>query len=405
MPDILSQGRDREPRPWPRRVAAIAALLLVAVAIVTHLPRHRHAAARPGRAAATGTSGPLSVSATGPAVAGLSGEPVGVAGPTLPWPGSLRLPVTGAQPAWFWPATGHLQRIGGLPRDGSGYSFTRVGGGWAVQPGSAVRPGCGSCAGAPVPVYFLGDRARSVTPVGTADAVAPAAVAGALWLTSYPPGADMSTAAGTAREVSAAGQPPGPPVRLPAGYRIYQATGRGLLLAPVIQRPGATADRLWDPSAARTVRTFSGVIAASAGKIAWATRCAPLCRVHVLDLATGRDTVVGLPGASSAANAAFSPNGKSLALEVSLYNGTDNGALATQLVVASAASGRLTVVPQTFASSDALAGFGWPADSHALVAELSFTTKLELTSWRPGAARLAVAVVRPGQDSVSLIVG
>jgi hypothetical protein len=127
--------------------------------------------------------------------------------------------------------------------------------------------------------------------------------------------------------------------------------------------------------------------------------------VHVLDLATGRDTLTGLPGASSAANAAFSPDGKSLAIEVSLYSGTDNGALATRLDVAAVASGRLTAVPQTFASSDALAGFGWPAGSRALVAELSFTTKLELTSWRPGATRLALAVVRPGRDPATLIVG
>jgi hypothetical protein len=36
---------------------------------------------------------------------------------------------------------------------------------------------------------------------------------------------------------------------------------------------------------------------------------------------------------------------------------------------------------------------------------MSFTTKLEVTSWRPGAARPAVAIVRPGQDPASLIVG
>ena len=40
MPDILGQGGDREPRPWPRRVAVVAVLLLAAVLIVIHLPRH-----------------------------------------------------------------------------------------------------------------------------------------------------------------------------------------------------------------------------------------------------------------------------------------------------------------------------------------------------------------------------
>ena len=94
----------------------------------------------------------------------------------------------------------------------------------------------------------LADRAQSVTPVGLADAVAPGA-AGTLWLTSYPPGADPRTAAGTAREVSIAGAPLGPQLRIPAGYLIEQATDRGLLLAPVAPRPGTMAYRLWDPGA------------------------------------------------------------------------------------------------------------------------------------------------------------
>ncbi len=244
-----------------------------------------------------------------------------------------------------------------------------------------------------------------MTRVGTADQVAPGATAGAVWLTSYPPGTDMSTAAGTAREVSVAGALRGPQLTLPPGYGIRQATDRGLLLAPVLGRPGATADMLWNPGAPRHSRTFAGVIAASASRIGWVSRCAPLCQVHVLDLATGQPTLVRLPGASSAANAAFSPDGSSLAVEVSFYNGSDGGELAVQLDVASTASGHLTVVPGTWASSDALAGFGWPAGTGTLVAELSFTNGLELTSWRPGAARSAAAVVRPGQASDTLVVG
>ena len=186
---------------------------------------------------------------------------------------------------------------------------------------------------------------------------------------------------------------------------IDQATDRGLLLAPVTQRPGPPAYTLWDTAGAQPGRTFPGVIAASAGEIAWAPACDPLCRVQVLDLATGRRTTLALPGVSSAANAAFSPDGDFLALEVSFYNGGDDGALATQLDVASVASGRLTVVPGTWASSDALVSFGWPVGGDSLIAELSFTTKVQVTSWRPGATRLAVAGIRPGPDSASLIVG
>jgi hypothetical protein len=115
--------------------------------------------------------------------------------------------------------------------------------------------------------------------------------------------------------------------------------------------------------------------------------------------------VVRLRPASSAASAAFSPDGDFLALQVIYSSGGDSGSSATELEVAAAATGRLTMVPGTSASSDALVGFGWPAGTDRLVAELSFTTKVQVAAWRPGAARLAVAVIRPGQTSAAMIVG
>jgi hypothetical protein len=76
-----------------------------------------------------------------------------------------------------------------------------------------------------------------------------------------------------------------------------------------------------------------------------------------------------------------------------------------RLEVASVPSGRLTAVPGTFVSSDALVGFGWPADSDSLVAEFIFTTKAQLASWNPGDSRLAVTVIPPGPGQASLVVG
>lgn len=402
MPDILSQGGDREPRAWPRRVAAVVVLLAVTAVIVQRLTSHPPAAARASQAATS-----ASPAASAPPGTGLPAGASGIAGPTLPWPATLRVPATGAQPEWFWPATGRAQPIVGLPRNNPGYAFTRAGGGWAIQPAAPPRPwpaGHGP-GGVPPPVYYLADGARSVTGIGTADLVAPAATPGDLWLTSYPPGTGSTAAAGTAREVSVTGAPAGPQVRLPAGYMIDRATVRGLFLVPEVRRPGATADKLWDPAAPRASRAFSGVIATNATEIAWVTGCARLCQVHVLDLATGRDTVVRLPGVSSAASAAFSPDGAFLALEVTFYGGSDDGQIATQLDVASTATGRVTALRSSYASSDALAGFGWPSGSRTLVAEMSFTTRLELAAWRPGAARLAVAVVEPGQNTATLVVG
>ena len=110
------------------------------------------------------------------------------------------------------------------------------------------------------------------------------------------------------------------------------------------------------------------------------------------------------PG-NSAMSGAFSPDGSLLALQMSFGNTGDGGDLAMQLEVASTTTGQLTLVPGTSVSSDALVGFGWPTSGDRLVAEFNFTTKTQLASWSPGAARPAVTVVRPGPDQAALVLG
>jgi hypothetical protein len=416
MRDILSQGKEHEPGPWARRVprllAVAVAVVLAAVLIAVHLPHHAQAPARSrhhGASAAAAAAPPSP--AVPPGAAGLGGANVGVAGPTLAWDDSTRLPVSGEQPAWFWPATGRSVAIRGLPRDTAGYQFTRAGSGWVIQAGpdaqhglAAAANGCGGCADTPGSVWFLADQARSATRIGLAVHAAPGAAPGQVWLTSYPPGTDPATAAGTAQEVNVSGRPLRPPLKLPAGYVIDQATDRGLLLAPADPRPGVPEDRLWDPAHPAASRTFGDVVAAGPGEIAWTPGCAPVCRVQILDLITGRSTSVAMPGASSAASASFSPDGQFLAIEASFYNGGDDGTLAAQLDVVSVASGQLAVAPGTFVSSDALVGFGWPTAADSLIAELSFMTEVQVASWSPGAAHPAVASVRPGPDAAGLVV-
>ena len=405
VPDTLSQGGDREPSRWPRRVAAAAVLALAAVLIVEHLPRSGHPAASPTHPAATVTA-PATSGAAEP-VAAVAVGPNGITGPALSWPGELRLLAAEQRPAWFSPGSGRVAPIGGLPAERSGYEFTRAAGGWAIQADPAAQAACGSCAGPPHAVYFLADGARSVTRVGLANAVAPAATAGALWLTSYPSDADPATAAGTAREVSTTGTPLGAPPRLPAGYQIDQGTDRGLLLTLVAPRPGAIAYRLWDPAAPRAIRAYDAVLAVSATQLVWTPPCTARCGIEVVNLATGRQVTAELPAGRAAVNAAFSPDSRFLAVETTFSNEGDDGGQAVQLELVSTASGHLAAVPGTFLSSDALISFGWPTGGDSLVAELGFTTKVQLMSWRPGAARLAVAELgtRRSPASLSLIIG
>ena len=202
-----------------------------------------------------------------------------------------------------------------------------------------------------------------------------------------------------------AGKALGSRVRLPGGYLIDTETSRGLLLSGVTPHGSAPAYELWNPTTRDVTRKFSGVIAASASQIAWTPPCAARCLVRVLDMRTGRTTQIALVTRGSAARGVFSPDGSMLALAVSIGNGGNGGATAIQLEVASIPGGRLAVVPGTWASSDALSGFGWPAADDSLVAELSFVTKVQVVSWRPGSSQLAAVVVTPRQKPNEVVVG
>jgi hypothetical protein len=403
--DILSQGDARPPSPWPRRLGVIAAVVAVAIGGVVYLSRPH------GRPAASAAP---SASATPPTPATLSPEPVaspefarlpvgpnGIIGQSAAWEDSLRVPVSSTQPAWFWPATGRSETIGGLPAHDSGYQFTRVGGGWAVQ-ADETSCGGGDCAVPPGPVWFLGNGAQSAIPVGTADLIAPAAGTDALWLTSYFPTANNAPAAALAREVGPTGAQLAPSVSLPTGSFIDQATDRGLLLISPSRQTGKWVYTLWNPASRKAIRTFHDVIAASATDVAWTSGCAPTCRVQVLDLVTGIQTAVGLPAGGSAADGSFSPSGRLLALQLSY--GPDGG-LARRLDVASVATGRLTEVTRTYFTNDVLVNFGWPTEGDNLVAEFAFMPTIQLASWHPGSSRVAVSVLKPGRTEASLIVG
>ncbi len=405
--DIISGGKDRPPGSWRRRLVIAGVLAAVAVLLVVeHLPKGSgggHPAAAPSSSVkvqvhSRRTSPVRGVRAGGPADQGTSGT----IGRAAVWGPSARVPRNGPQPDWFWPAKGRIEPILGLPDNQAGYEFTRVAGGWAIQP---VGPaGCGDCAGQAEPVYYLANQARRAIMVGDATQVAPAAGHGRLWLVSYPPGADLTKVTGIAREFSTTGEAIGPPVRLPTGFEISQATGSGLLLSPATAAGSSGQAELWNPATGQVLSNFEGIVAASASSVAFVPGCVVTCAVHVRDLATRRSQVLDLASGDSVTDAEFSPDGRYLALQVTFSDGGDGGALAIRLEVVSLATGQLTEVPRTFVSSDALTGFGWPGNGDDLVAKLNFSTRVQMTSWVPGAPTLAVAVVKPGQRPNALVV-
>lgn len=317
-----------------------------------------------------------------------------MAGRPLPRSAGLRLVLGGGRPAWLWVPTGRTEPIRGLPHRGNGYQLIRIAGGWAALPFPGNGSSCSNCAPRPMPVYYIADGSREARLVGTADLVAPAAASGAMWLVSYRAGASMSASVGTARQFSVSGTALGPSWRLPRGYVIDQGTSFGLLLEP--EQPGAAVVRylLWEPGSRRVSRTFQNVIAASTGEIAWMPACTARCAVHVTQLAGRPDRVIALPWRSQAYQGAFSPDSRLLALLVTAKIGADGRAAAYRLAVADVARGRLAAVPGTTVGSGNGVDFGWLPGSDRLVADIGLQQAWQVAVWRPGDARLYVAVTK-----------
>lgn len=395
MDDIIRHGDDRPPGGARRRLLLAGVLaVVVALVIAEHLPRAHQAAQRSLR---------IRLGAEGPAML----PPSGIIGKTASWAPNDRVPRSGARPDWFWPAMGRVAPILGMPSDRFGYTFTRVDGGWAIQPDSA---GCGACAGPLTQVFYLADRAQRAIMVGSASQVAPAAVKSRMWLTTYPPrlASDLDRTPGLAQQYDGSGARIGASVTLPAGYRIAQGMSRGLLLESLSQDVPGLADKLWDPVTRKVSRSFDGVLAVDATAVAYAPPCAATCPVHVFNVRSGREVTVKMRPTDTATSGVFSPDGRFLALSIGRGNGDvgDGGASAIQLEVASAATGHAVVVPHIFVSGDALAAFGWPGSRDDLVAKFSFDGAAQIASWDPVAGgNVAVADLRPTEQPTALVVG
>lgn len=382
--------------------------VVVAAALAGYLPGGWH---HGGRAAA-GAAGAGAVARHDGSAARpepLATKPALMTGQPLPRAASVRLLLGGQQPApaWLQVPSGRTEPIRGLPEYATSYQVWPIAGGWTAQlypPGNAQ---CGNCAPPPLPVYYIADGSRAASRIGTATVTAPAAAPRAVWLVSYRTGADMSTAAGTAQEVSVSGTALGPRFRLPIGYVISQGTRAGLLLVQEQAPEGHFQYELWDPGTRRVTRSFMNVIAASATQVAWLPACAGSCQVHVLDLASGQASEVSLPGRSTAGQGAFSPDGSLLALLL-MAGGTAAGPATTnRLAVATLATGQVTAVPGTTVGGDIGLAFGWQPGSHQLIADVTVSgpgqPEWQIAVWEPGDARLSTALTRTPDQSWPII--
>ena len=378
---VIREARRRQRRRWLAAGVAMVTVAAGAAAVI----------ADSGAGGRPRPSGRPAAVTPRPAPSVMSGLP-------MPAGSSVRLLLTGRRPAWFSLATRRAEPIKGLPWNRAGYGFTRVVGGWSAQPYPA-GPGClPTCAGPPLPNYFIADGSPRAARIGPGYGVRASEGRGAVWLVTFRRSADdIFTTPARAQLVTTAERPAGPRVRLPAGYLIQRAVGGDLLLAPVSEGPGTVRYKLWDPAARRVARTFSDVIAAAPQQVAWGPVCAH-CPVHVLDLLTGATaTIPVLRGTWASNNGTFSPGGRFLAFLLTARMAPDGEAILWRIAVIDTRTRRLLAVPGSTLSLAAAQrlSFGWQASGHRLIAVLPTSGEtLQVASWRPGAARLWVATGR-----------
>jgi hypothetical protein len=385
MTDIIGQGDDDGPAgrrggPWHAArsrpaVAVVALVALCALALLGVRLTGQRTDVHP--AAASPVPRPPRSAAASPAVSGL---------PVQAGPVRLSLLTAGSELGWLATDSGQVSPINGVPPEASFADVAvRLANGTVVL--SSPVPLCQTCHAVSGSAYYVPDASPRAVRIGAASWLAPGTDNRSVWVIGY--GERGAPAAGLrlrqARLVNGGGRPVGPAVTLPAGTALYRGTHAGLLL-----RTENGGWEIWNPADGTVRARFPHVVAASADDIAWVSGK----RTFLTGLATGRTLPLGVTAPSTAAVnfAAFSPDGRRLAIAVTQYLSAEAYAsvVSNTIVVADTTSGHLTDVPLStgFISAN-LSALGWTPDGRWLLLPTGEdTSQTQLYAWRAGTLSL-----------------
>lgn len=399
IPDEISGGPsssgDRRLPRW--MVAAVAAGVAIAVtswALVRHDTRHLMAAERSSPPAPGWHS--YSTSPNGPTESPAPPLPTNLPGLPLAARTGLVLPYSGTVPGWWDADSGTLTPITPPPPpQANGYGFNvvpRASGFAALR--NAGEP-CDGCPGKPTPVQLAvaHQPARQGPP---ANAIAPAADADGIWVTSYRfPAIQIEDPRQSAvvQLIDVSGHVRMAPRDLPRNSYVIRGVRGGLLLTRSY-RKAATAF-LWDPLTGRTGFRLSGeVVDATSELIVWqqSADCSlTSCDIHVRNLVTETQrTFTNLAGEVAAVEGATSPDGRYFALRE--YGDPDRSAggegnlTSTAVAVLDLRTGRTIAVPGSKIANSSGYGpgysaIGWTPDGRYLIVQSGDQPAL----WRVGA--------------------
>lgn len=304
----------------------------------------------------------------------------------------LRLPVTGSLPGSWDVDSGRISYVVPSPppkQGGDDYDYSVVPRASGI---AFLRPARGTCDGCPGKPQRVGFKrnGQPATMGPLANAIAPAADADGVWLTTYRlptvPVLDPRQSA-VVQQIDLTGSIRTSALQLPRGTGLTRGVRGGLLL---YDRDSAAF--VWNPVSGRVVLRVRGYVIHATGEVIATqdsacdlTRC--LIHVHRLESGRQRDYATGVGRVP--ANGAISPDGRFLALKV--HGDPDPSGILTSasiVVIDLGGSRRMPVPGSEIANPSNLSpgyyAVGWSSDSRYVIAQAGYQPVL----WRVGASEL-----------------
>jgi hypothetical protein len=193
----------------------------------------------------------------------------------------------------------------------------------------------------------------------------------------------------------------------------HRDTAHGLVVTRALSHQGAPTDLLLlDPDTGRVVRTIGPVascVGVSDTLAAWTpSGCDDDCVLTVSNLESGEPVVFTLPNGRAPQFAAFSPDGRRLALSfMGLHPevGHSFRDLRGFVAVLDMPTGTLTRLPGLYTQIKHAAGIGWSRDGRVLVLYAGWPDHARLAFWHPrhGLLVLPTVLSGPGEGTLAVL--
>ncbi|MGH8889866.1 MAG: hypothetical protein ACRDV3_08945 [Acidothermaceae bacterium] len=362
MADVISGGGDAPRRSWrSRRVAAVVVAVVVGGGLIWLVV---HGRGRAGGGAAPAPSPPSAGVPSSPSIS----YPADYTARSVAGRTGIVVLTAGAELELVGLDDGHVTPVLSAAKGAPGHTV-------ATTPSSArlLRSGtativisCDTAVCSPAPIYAVADGSTSAIALGRHDSAAPGADGTVLLLDQTDPQGQPDTAVTTAVPVNLAATKVGAAFATRGQQGILAGLTSGMLVV------GPTGGSLVDPVTGATSQIFPGLVQAADATTVVSTYtdgCTVVrCVLNWTDLTSGTTTTVQLPaGEAAGALGVFSPDGKTLALDVFEGGDVTTGAPIGQRVYLLRAHANAVPVVGSAVRGDTMLNLAWSLDGTQLI--------------------------------------